>query len=153
MEILNKKANEGAFYHTHSFYAAQIADLIEKQVTDILYHKGLNAGLSKQLERIDILLPDNYSESKDWKWGCTDDRVEWLKLMLQNKHDEIEHQQQLIEQHAAFTKQLMTSWQNVCDGLVAANMRIEQLKHPKYYCKSCCEKRGEIYFEDLYTEE
>ena len=28
-----------------------------------------------------------------------------------------------------------------------------KLTHPKCYCRSCCEKRGDLYLEDLYADD
>ena len=38
--------------------------------------------------RIQELLPDNYSESKDWRDGDITERIEWLKGMLESKSNE-----------------------------------------------------------------
>lgn len=65
----------------------QIAQLIEQQ--------------QQQIEAINSLLPDNYSESKDWKASNTVNKIDWLKGMYECKKAEIEQLEQQIEQQAA----------------------------------------------------
>ena len=44
------------------------------------------------------MLPDNFSESKDWKSGGPEERVEWLKLFNGAHRNEIERlETQLLE--------------------------------------------------------
>ena len=62
----------------------QIAALIEQQAA--------------QLESIKTLLPDNYSQSKDWQASNIISRIDWLKVMFENNKAEIERLEQLIEQ-------------------------------------------------------
>ena len=45
---------------------------------------------SEMLALIQALLPDSYSESKDWKHGDVIERIIWLKAMLEDKTREIE---------------------------------------------------------------
>ena len=47
--------------------------------------------LRKKFEKVSALLPDNYSESKDWQSGDITERIEWLKIMNENYKKQIEH--------------------------------------------------------------
>lgn len=45
---------------------------------------------SEMLALIRALLPDNYSESKDWRTGNVIERIIWLKAGLENKTEEVD---------------------------------------------------------------
>ena len=45
---------------------------------------------SEMLAVIRALLPDTYSDSKDWRTGNVTERIIWLKAMLESKTREIE---------------------------------------------------------------
>ncbi len=45
---------------------------------------------SEMLAFIRDLLPDNYSESKDWSTGNVTERIIWLKTGLENKTEEVD---------------------------------------------------------------
>jgi hypothetical protein len=42
------------------------------------------------IEQIQNLLPDDYSDSKDWKHSDVIDRIIWLKAMLESKTREVD---------------------------------------------------------------
>ena len=44
----------------------------------------------EHIQAIIAELPDNYSESKDWKQGNIVSRIQWLKAMLESSRAEIE---------------------------------------------------------------
>jgi hypothetical protein len=45
---------------------------------------------SEMLALIRSLLPDNYSESKDWRTGNVIERIIWLKAVLESKTEEVD---------------------------------------------------------------
>jgi len=45
---------------------------------------------SEMLAMIRALLPDTYSESKDWRTGDVTERIIWLKEMIKNKTEEVD---------------------------------------------------------------
>ena len=55
---------------------------------------------AQQLESIKALLPDKYSESKDWQASNTVNRIDWLKGMFEGKKLEIKQLEKSIEQQA-----------------------------------------------------
>lgn len=89
IELLNRNTLEGSkgegngIVVLSTIKARQIAALIEWQ--------------QQQIEAISSLLPDNYSESKDWKASNTVNRIDWLKEMFENKKSEIAQLEQTIE--------------------------------------------------------
>lgn len=53
---------------------------------------------SELIERLGAVLPDDFSESKDWKAGGVVERIEWLKIFNNVHRKEIERvETQLIE--------------------------------------------------------
>jgi len=45
---------------------------------------------SEMLALIRALLPDTYSESKDWRGGNVTERIMWLKFMVESKTEEVD---------------------------------------------------------------
>ena len=45
---------------------------------------------SEMLAMIRALLPDTYSESKDWRGGNVTERIMWLKFMVESKTEEVD---------------------------------------------------------------
>lgn len=45
---------------------------------------------SEMLAMIRALLPDTYSDSKDWRTGNVTERIIWLKLMVESKTEEVD---------------------------------------------------------------
>lgn len=52
-------------------------------------------------EKIQNMLPDDYSDSKDWKNSDIIGRIAWLKAMLENKTKEVELWVDMINQTEA----------------------------------------------------
>ena len=46
--------------------------------------------LRQQVAATESLLPDDYSESKDWKSSGAHGRIEWLKIMFESRNSEAE---------------------------------------------------------------
>ena len=76
------------------YNAPKIAALIEQQ--------------AQQLESIKALLPDKYSESKDWQASNTVNRIDWLKGMFEGKKLEIKQLEKSIEQQAQEIERMQT---------------------------------------------
>lgn len=64
------------------------------------YEIELERRLEQATETITNLLPDNYSQSKDWQAGNSIERILWLKAMFENKKAEITQLEQTIEAQA-----------------------------------------------------
>jgi vacuolar-type H+-ATPase subunit I/STV1 len=88
---------------------------------------------SEMLAMIRALLPDTYSESKDWRGGNVTERIMWLKFMVESKTEEVDRLIDIlngnrIKAQAAEIERLRSYISAQADRIQAQAAEIERLR-------------------------